>query len=135
MRVFIESRRKSLKRASARPAMAENEETAYAPAAPDAVTPGQSRAKRNTFSWILGAVLFLAVAASFCMRQSEVMAAKRRLANLEKEIQHYQSMNEVLLKQAETLRSNGYIEKTAREKLGLVKPGEFQYMLVTQTTK
>jgi cell division protein DivIC len=78
----------------------------------------------------MGVMLFLAVAISFCIRQAEVMAAERRLAELEKEIQYYEAMNEALLEQAETLRSDEYIEKTAREKLGLVKPGEVQYMLV-----
>lgn len=29
------------------------------------------------------------------------------------------------------MSSDEYIEKTAREKLGLVKPGEIQYMLVS----
>lgn len=99
----------------------------------DATMGGNARPKRRVFQWIAGTVLFLAVAVSFCIRQSEVIAAQKRLADLEREIQYYQAMNEALLEQMETLKSEEYIEKTAREKLGLVKPGEVQYMLVTHT--
>ena len=59
-----------------------------------------------------------------------MFAAKRRLAELKSEIEYYRSMNETLEKQAQMLSSDEYIEKAAREKLGLVKPGEIQYMFV-----
>lgn len=91
----------------------------------------ETRPRRRLLPLIVGAVLFLAVAVSFGIRQSEVLAAKKRLASLEQEIQHYRAINETLLDQVEMLKSGEYIEKTAREKLGLVKPGEVQYMLVT----
>jgi cell division protein FtsL len=86
---------------------------------------------RRLLPGIVGAVLLLAVVISFCVRQAEVMAARRRLADVEREIEYYRAMNEALVEQAERLKSPEHIEKTAREKLGLVLPGEVQYMLVT----
>ncbi|HHY97595.1 MAG TPA: septum formation initiator family protein [Firmicutes bacterium] len=40
------------------------------------------------------------------------------------EIELWQSENQKLAKEIEFLKSDEYIEKTAREKLGLVRPGE-----------
>jgi cell division protein FtsB len=54
------------------------------------------------------------------------------LAEIEREIEYYRAMNEALMEQVETLKSPEQIEKVAREKLGLVMPGEVQYMLVTK---
>ena len=63
----------------------------------------------------MGVMLFLAVAISISASDRQRYMAERRLAELEKEIQYYEAMNEALLEQAETLRSDEYIEKTARE--------------------
>lgn len=87
--------------------------------------------KKPVLPWAFAAVLFLAVAIAFILRQAEVMAVERRLAEVQQQIQYLASMNDSLGKQIEVLKSDGYIEKTAREKLGLVMPGEVQYMLVT----
>ncbi len=91
---------------------------------------GDKRRRRGSRKWIWGVILGIAVLSTFAIRQSEVIAAKKRLAALESEIEYYRNMNETLERQAELLSSDEYIEKTAREKLGLVKPGEIQYMLV-----
>jgi cell division protein FtsL len=90
------------------------------------------RPRRKLLPGLVGTVLLLAVIISFCVRQAEVMAARRRLAEIEREIEYYRAMNEALMEQVETLKSPEHIEKVAREKLGLVMPGEVQYMLVTK---
>ncbi len=92
---------------------------------------GDKRKKRGARKWIWGVILSIAVLSTLAIRQSEVIAAKRRLVALESEIEYYRKMNETLERQAELMSSDEYIEKTAREKLGLVKPGEIQYMLVS----
>jgi len=92
----------------------------------------QTHPKRRSFTSIVGVVLLLAIAVSFAIRQSDVIIAKRRLVRLEQEIRHYQAMNETLSEQLKQLQSDEYIERIAREKLGLVNPGEVQYMLVTR---
>ncbi len=76
--------------------------------------------------------LFLAAVISFLIRQAGVTAAHKNLAELEREIERYRTMNVALEHQVEILRSPDYIEKIARDKLGLVKPGEIRYMVVNQ---
>jgi cell division protein FtsB len=99
-------------------------------------TPVAERERRKPMlPWVVAAILFLAVGAAFVLRQAEVIAVQKRLRSMQQEIQYYTSMNEALAKQMEVLKSNGYIEKTAREKLGLVMPGEIQYMLVAAKSK
>ena len=107
------------------------------------------RAKRDTFGnddnettksrsilpWIMVTALSLAMGTAFVLRQVEVMAAGRRLASLRQEIRYYQTINESLAEQIDVLTSDRYIEKTARDKLGLVMPGEVQYMLIVNGPK
>ena len=88
------------------------------------------RPRRKLLPGLVGTVLLLAVIISFCVRQAEVMAARRRLADIEREIEYYRAMNEALQEQAEKLKSPEHIEKVAREKLGLMPGGN---MLVTTT--
>jgi cell division protein FtsB len=97
------------------------------------MTDKTKRPRRKLLPGIVGIVLMLAMVISFCVRQAEVMAARKRLADMEREIEYYRAMNEALMAQADRLKSPEHIEKTAREKLGLVMPGEVQYMLVTET--
>ncbi|HHX11084.1 MAG TPA: hypothetical protein GX729_06935 [Firmicutes bacterium] len=68
------------------------------------------------------------IAIAFAVRQVEVIRVRNRLMQLESEIEYYMMLNTALEEQIETLRSDEYIEKTAREKLGLVMPGEVQYI-------
>ncbi len=75
-------------------------------------------------------VLIGLVVVTFAARQLEVMRIQRHLRQLESEIDYYLMLNSTLEKQVETLKSKDYIEKTAREKLGLVMPGEVQYIPV-----
>jgi len=79
-----------------------------------------------SFFWLLA----ITVALTFTIRQFQVLAIKRQLKALQEKIQYYSTANEALEAQIEMLKSDEYIEKTAREKLGLVRPGEVQYLLV-----
>ena len=57
--------------------------------------------------------------------QQKVMSAKEvEMNNIQTKIQEESKLNEDLKKQKEMLNSDEYIEKVAREKLGMVKPGE-----------
>lgn len=68
------------------------------------------------------------IAITFAVRQVEVIRVRNRLMRAESEIEYYMMLNTALEEQIETLGSEEYIEKTAREKLGLVMPGEVQYI-------
>jgi len=97
--------------------------------------PPERKKRKSAFSLVAAALLFMAVGTAFVLRQAEVMATERRLQAIQQEIQYYVSLNESLEKQIEVLKSDAYIEKTARDKLGLVMPGEVQYMLVVSRGK
>ncbi|QUL97796.1 MAG: septum formation initiator family protein [Candidatus Fermentithermobacillus carboniphilus] len=75
--------------------------------------------------WFVGLALFISLA----VRQTEVLSAKKRLKALQEEIRYYSAQNSALEKQIEILKSDEHIEKVAREKLGLVRPGEVQYVV------
>lgn len=91
--------------------------------------------RRPVLPWVIAGVLLFAIGTAFILRQAEVMAVRKRLLALREEIQYYTSMNESLAEQIEVLKSDQYVEKTARDKLGLVMPGEIQYMLVVTKIK
>ncbi len=78
--------------------------------------------------------VLLALSVSLIIRQAGVSRMCNDLAELESEVRRYTSMNAALENQIELLRSDEYVEKMARDKLGLVKPGEIRYMMVTNYT-
>ncbi|MGI6605223.1 MAG: FtsB family cell division protein [bacterium] len=53
---------------------------------------------------------------------------KNRLAQVEREIAVTEQRSEELRREISYLESDAYIEKAAREQLGLVKPGEIIFM-------
>lgn len=93
------------------------------------------RKKGLSIPWIFAGVLFVAVAVAFIFRQAEVMAVQKTLAEMQSQIDHYRSLNTQLEEQVAALQSDEYIEKAAREKLGLVRPGEVQYMVIGYDAK
>jgi cell division protein FtsL len=76
-------------------------------------------------------LLFLSIAISLIIRQVGVSSSERALAELQSEIERYKAMNATLESQIDLLKSDEYIEQIARNKLGLVMPGEVRYMMVT----
>jgi cell division protein FtsL len=88
--------------------------------------------KKLNFGLIVMITLFLAVSTSFFIRQMQVMSVCKNLESLQKEIDYYLSANAALEQQIEALKSDEYIEQLSREKLGLVKPGEIQYMILPE---
>lgn len=99
--------------------------------------PAHVEAKKKGLSapWLFAGVLFVAVAIAFVFRQAEVMAVRSTLAETRSQIDYYKSLNSALAEQVEALQSDEYIEKAAREKLGLVRPGEVQYMVIGYDAK
>jgi cell division protein DivIC len=80
---------------------------------------------------VLAIILLGSIIISFAIRQSEVITARKKLQDLEAQIEYYQDANLALMEQVDALKTDAYIEKVAREKLGLVMPGEMQYMMIT----
>lgn len=91
--------------------------------------PRNSKGNVLAQSVILWAIV-AAVSTAFVFRQAQVMSTRKRLVELEREISQYTMANAALEKQIQMMQSDEYIEKIAREKLGLVRPGEVQYMMI-----
>lgn len=77
------------------------------------------RPRRKLLPGLVGTVLLLAVIISFCVRQAEVMAARRRLAEIEREIEYYRAMNEALMEQVETLKARNTLRRWPGKNWGL----------------
>lgn len=95
----------------------------------------EAKKKGLSLPWLFAGVIFAAVAIAFVFRQAEVMTVRNTLAEMRSQIDYYRSLNNSLTEQVEALQSDEYIEKAAREKLGLVRPGEVQYMVIGYDAK
>ncbi|MFA6655421.1 MAG: septum formation initiator family protein [Bacillota bacterium] len=80
-------------------------------------------------------VLIALVVVSFAIRQTEVIRIKRRIEEVKAEIDYLRISNNALEQQIEIMKTPEYIEEIAREKLGLVMPGEVQYIPIKNHTK
>ncbi|MDP3724261.1 MAG: septum formation initiator family protein [bacterium] len=79
--------------------------------------------KRKLF--LLAAVVFMAVIDVNLVREIVRLARSgERLSEAESRVLSLQKENEELKDQSRTVASDRFIEKEAREKLGLVRPGE-----------
>ena len=67
---------------------------------------------------------FVYFAYVFIDQQKVLYAKEIEMDNIQAKIEEEMKLNEELKKQKEMLGSDEYVEKIAREKLGMVKPGE-----------
>ncbi len=77
---------------------------------------------------IVGALIILMV--SSVGRLWNVWQVQRELGRLESRIESARLVNEQLRHQVESLQGLDYVEKVARDELGLVRPGEITYMTI-----
>ncbi|WP_313885440.1 septum formation initiator family protein [Desulfallas sp. Bu1-1] len=82
------------------------------------------RFSRSKLPVIIFTLLLLYVSFSLGSRFDQLYAMQRDLQAIEAEIKEIKEKNTGLQRQLENLQSDAYIEQVAREKLGLVKPGE-----------
>jgi cell division protein FtsL len=60
----------------------------------------------------------------FAEQQHMLYVKNIEMRNVEAKVKEEQATNDKLIKQKDMISSDEYIEKIAREKLGMVKPGE-----------
>lgn len=60
---------------------------------------------------------------------------QKDVRSIQQQVQELQQRNTALREELHLVQSDAYIEKTAREKLGLVKPGETRVVPVPQGTQ
>lgn len=82
------------------------------------------RSDRSKLPLVIVALLLIYISFSLVTRFDQLYAMQRDLDDMQKEIVEMRDENQGLQKQLERLQSDAYVEQVAREKLGLVKPGE-----------
>ena len=87
--------------------------------------------KRKRIQWVVVVVCFclLYVVYSFADQALQLSELRREASNLRAREATLQSDNERLRQEQQLLQTDAYVEKVAREELGLVKPGETPYIL------
>ncbi len=73
---------------------------------------------------IVLSLLFIYLAVSLGGEMQKLNAMKNNVQEIEQEIDQIKARNNELHKMIKAMQSNEYVEQVAREKLGLVKPGE-----------
>ncbi len=97
---------------------------------------GQKRRRTFQFSrsklpLLIVALLLVYVSVSLSGRFDSLYTMQRDLKAVQAEVQQLREVNRGLSQQLELLQSDAYVEQVAREKLGLVKPGETRIVPVT----
>jgi cell division protein FtsL len=82
--------------------------------------------KRKSSKWsVLVVIGFMIYFVYVLIGQQKVLYAKNvEMNNVQAKVAEEMSLNEDLKNQKEMLATDEYVEKVAREKLGMVKPGE-----------
>ncbi len=73
---------------------------------------------------IVLSLVFVYLAVSLGGEMQKLNDMKKSVIEIEQEMEQLQTQNNELRKMLKSLQSNEYVEQIAREKLGLVKPGE-----------
>ncbi|NMB12325.1 MAG: septum formation initiator family protein [Firmicutes bacterium] len=80
------------------------------------------------FFLFLLVVILIWVGVGFANRYLHIVLLQGKIVKVEREIAAIKSRNKAIRQQIEEMQSDAYIEKVAREKLGLIKPGETVYI-------
>ena len=73
---------------------------------------------------IIVLLIFIVTISKYCQNSQEINRLTNEIQSLEEKIELAEEKNEDLAERLESLEGEEYIEREAREKLGLVKPGE-----------
>lgn len=94
----------------------------------------QKRRRLKKFSWFRLCIVIMA--GYFCyvviMQQTELYQIRRETEAVNAQLSEVNEINSNLVAEKEKLSTAAYIEKVAREQLGLVKPGEVPYIPAKQ---
>lgn len=88
---------------------------------------GRRRAAR-----IILAICFLYVLVLLVDQQLQIASVGSQRAEIARQIAVLKEANAALERELELLRTNAYVERVAREQLGLIKPGEIPYVIMTE---
>lgn len=106
--------------------------------------PGRTPAKahKHSFSFkksrlpqLLLIVMAIYLVLSFLSQFNRLIAMQKDLQQIQQQVGQLQQKNNDLRQQLNLVQSNAYIEQVARERLGLVKPGESRIVPVQPAGK
>ncbi|MBT9139850.1 MAG: Cell division protein FtsL [Dehalococcoidia bacterium] len=100
----------------------QNKKLVYLPGARRCLTAG------NKLSKLLIILLILYFVCLFAMQSIRFLQMRHTLSSIEEEIQAVRLQNEGMLREIEQLHSPAYLEKMAREELGMVRSGELLFL-------
>lgn len=106
------------------------QEEHFSPASPRRAVRKSYKLSKSRFSYLLVIFLLSYVAVTFSAQFSKLAAMQRSVTSMQREVQELREKNAALREEIRLLQNDTYIEKTAREKLGLVKPGETRVVAV-----
>lgn len=93
---------------------------------------GESGHRRRNWVWRLSVLVMAGVltytGASFWSLSVRLRDMRRDAAEVQRQLWERQARSQTLQKEIANLHDNAYIEKVAREQLGLIKPGEIRYL-------
>ncbi|MCG8400768.1 MAG: septum formation initiator family protein [Firmicutes bacterium] len=92
------------------------------------------RLSRSKLPLIIVGLLLLYVSFSLGSRFDSLYTMQRDLQAIQAEVHELRQLNQELNKKLQLLQSDAYVEQEAREKLGLVKPGETRIVPVAPGT-
>lgn len=73
---------------------------------------------------IVGLAFFVYMTVSYVTGYIHIWKIKQEIRQIEEEISRAEARNEALREELSYLQSDAYVERVAREELGLVRPGE-----------
>jgi len=92
----------------------------------------QKKRKINAFLLVIMSGLIVYFVITLVQQQDEINTIQNEMKALEKKIEKEKEIQEELLKQQIIIETDEFIEKIAREKLGMVKEGERIYIDIGQ---
>jgi len=90
-------------------------------------TPVKRRSGRRPWKRWLFLIVFLYLFGGLVQQEVRLFTLRRQAESYRREIEALQQESKELQERIQLLNSDSYIEKMARERLGLVKPGETPY--------
>lgn len=90
---------------------------------------------RSRLPAVVLSLLLVYLVISFCSQFSKLSIMQRDVSSIQQQVQEMQQKNAALREDLRQAQSDAYIEKTAREKIGLVKAGETRIVTVAAGTE
>ena len=90
---------------------------------------------RSRLPAVVLSLLLVYLVISFCSQFNKLSVMQRDVQNIQQQVQEMQQKNASLREDLRLAQSDAYIEKTAREKIGLVKKGETRIVTVAAGTE